>query len=93
MKARALSRIAIGPRIRDAVIGALAPEVRSPPEGTTVCIRGCDEGGSWIELLVESDELSDHRAAMNSYLGLLHSTIESLEGTLEKNKYDEQSQP
>jgi tRNA threonylcarbamoyladenosine modification (KEOPS) complex Pcc1 subunit len=93
MRARAVLTIDVSPMIRDAVVGALAPEVRSPPEGTMVAIQECGGGGRGLYLLVESDDLSDHRAAMNSYLGLLQATIASLEGALEKNKYNEQPKP
>jgi tRNA threonylcarbamoyladenosine modification (KEOPS) complex Pcc1 subunit len=80
MRARSSLTLVLDPRDREAVLGAMAPEVGSPPEGTTVLIeRSCGDG-SKISVLIESEDLSSHRAAVNSYLGLLQAALASLEG-------------
>jgi len=65
----------ISQRSSEVLVGALRPEVGSSPEGTYVRIGRTPEG---LSLIIESEDLASHRAALNSYLGLLHAALGSL---------------
>ena len=91
MRARSSLMLSLDPAVREALIGAMGPETVSPPDGTNVDLQPIEGRGPCVLMTIESQDLSSHRAALNSYLGLMQASIGSLQGPFEKNKYEERT--
>jgi tRNA threonylcarbamoyladenosine modification (KEOPS) complex Pcc1 subunit len=65
-------RIDLDPASIEAIAGALYPETLSGPLGSSISIEEIPNG---LIFVIRSENLSSHRAAMNSYMGLLQATF------------------